>query len=41
VKAQITLVADTLTSEPHFDDRSDAARFGATGHAVLKRVSGK
>jgi hypothetical protein len=41
VRANITLVADTLTSNTRFDNRADALQFGSSEHAVLKRVRGK
>ena len=40
VRAIITLVGDTLTSDTHFDNSADP-QFGSTEHAVLKRVGGK
>jgi hypothetical protein len=40
VRAVITLVGDTLTSDTHFDNSADP-QFGSIEHAVLKRVGGK
>lgn len=37
VKAQITLVGGVLTSDTHFDDRTDSERYGSVEHAVLRR----
>ena len=41
VRANITLAADTLTSNTRFDNQADALQFGSSEHAVLKRVTGK
>src|ERR1700751_800419 len=39
VRAEIRLARGTLTSDTHFTDRSDTARFGSVEHAVLRRVA--
>ena len=41
VRANITLAADTLTSNTRFDNQADPLQFGSSEHAVLKRVRGK
>jgi hypothetical protein len=40
VRAQITITGTTLTSDTHFDDRSDAQRYGSVEHAVLRKLNG-
>jgi hypothetical protein len=41
VRAEVTLVAELLTSDSRFDDKSDPLRYGTTEHAVLRRIDSK
>lgn len=41
VRAQISIGADGLVSDTHFDDKSDKERFGSVEHAVLRKLESK
>jgi hypothetical protein len=41
VRARVSMSVDGLVSDTQFDDKSDAERFGAVEHAVLRRLESK